>query len=218
MKSMLKIKFFPLLFLFFLPISLSSQKRIEFFGGYSVGSEVGKYPTVSAPKVMVGLGSITALGETETNKNALTLGLNLRIYKNLSVGLSWTGLNSITYSVIYPTLIDKTPFLYMKYKSNAVLFNVKYDWAKIGNFHFYSRGGVGAVFISKPSLSWSNNNTYVEPSQGLVWKDGNEAVKKFAWQISYLGLEYRPLPFVGLFAEGGLGYQGAFLAGLKVFL
>ena len=95
------------------------------------------------------------------------------------------------------------------------MFNVKYQWLKLWKIHLYSRAGVGAVFYSEPEYSDSMKKWM----DSYDWRDGEpESCKRFAWQVSYLGVELRPIRNLGVFAEGGLGRQGALMAGVKVFL
>ncbi|MDE6225005.1 MAG: hypothetical protein K2M25_02585 [Muribaculaceae bacterium] len=146
------------------------------------------------------------------NNSALTLGVNVRIIKNLSLGLSWTGASKAKIKMHYygSSVMD-----YVEQSSNAIMFNVKYDWLKFWKINLYSRAGIGAIFFSKPTLS----DWFTEWEHHLEWRDGKpEACKRLAWQVSFVGVEFRPIKWVGVFAEGGLGRQGALLAGLKVFI
>ena len=189
----------------------ASAQRIEIFGGYSVGSEIGKTPDIHAPfDNAVG---VTMFNDApERQKTALTIGVNARILGNLSIGLSWTGLNTYKQPMHYrnSSAIDN-----VEQSSNTVLFSVKYEWLKLWKLHLYSRAGVGAVFYSDPEYS-DYMKTYMN---NFDWRDGKpESCKRFAWQVSYLGVELRPIRNLGVFAEGGLGRQGALMAGVKVFL
>lgn len=189
----------------------ASAQRIEIFGGYSVGSEIGKTPDIYAPYDNA-VGTPMYTDAPDRQKSALTLGINARILGNLSIGFSWTGLNTFKQPMHYrnSSAIDN-----VEQSSNTVLFNVKYEWLKLWKLHLYSRAGVGAVFYSDPKYSefmqsWMDN---------YEWRDGEpESCKRFAWQVSYLGVEFRPIRYLSVFAEGGLGRQGALLAGVKVFL
>ena len=201
------ITFFSLLCLYF----ASSAKRIEVFGGYSYGSLVAKLPGITPPfNVAV---NAPMVSEPQGNNNgALTLGVNIRIIKNLSLGLSWTGISKAKIKMHYygsPVMDD------VEQSSNAIMFNVKYDWLKFWKINLYSRAGIGAIFFSKPSFS----EKLLDWDYNLEWRDGKpESCKRLAWQVSFVGVEYRPIKWVGIFAEGGLGRQGALLAGLKVFI
>ncbi|MDE5845592.1 MAG: hypothetical protein K2H44_09455 [Muribaculaceae bacterium] len=189
----------------------SSAQRVEIFGGYSYGSLVAKLPGITPP--FNEAVNAPMVSEPQSNKNsALTLGVNVRIINNLSIGLSWTGVSKSKIKMHYygsPVMDD------VEQSSNAIMFNVKYDWLKFWKINFYSRAGIGAIFFSKPSFS----EKLLEWDYNLEWPDGKpEAYKRLAWQVSFVGVEYRPIKWVGVFAEGGLGRQGALLAGLKVFI
>lgn len=185
-------------------------QRIEVFGSYSYGSLAGSAPKIDPP-YHTGFGA--SMHNIDSDKNGgLTLGINARIFKNLSIGLSWTGLTSYTQ---YMSLLNSEVIHSVKQSSNAVMFNVKYDWLKFWKVNLYSRAGIGAVFFSNPTFSES----LVDMENRLEWRDGKpEACKRLAWQVSFVGVEFRPIKWVGIFAEGGLGRQGALLAGLKVFI
>ena len=186
----------------------ASAQRVEIFGGYSYGSEVGSIPSFNPPYITM-IDRYANVFSGHDGKSAMTLGINVRILGNVSLGLSWTGLNSGSKS--YGALNTDNPDC-VKQNTNAILFGVKYDWLKIWKLNIYSRAGVGAVFIGKPKIENEDESWY-------EWRDGKpESCKRFAWQVSYLGVEFRPIRYLGVFAEGGLGRQGALLAGLKVFL
>ena len=190
--------------------SIASAQRIEIFGGYSLGSLVGNTPDISAPFDKAVNAPVHNLAADRQN-GALTLGVNVRILGNLSLGLSWTGLNTYTQPMHYN---NSENIFNVKQNSNTVMFNVKYDWFKFWKIKLYSRAGVGATLFSAPKYegNWMSMENY-------NWTDGQpEACKRFAWQVSYLGVELRPIKWVGIFAEGGLGRQGALMAGMKVFL
>lgn len=186
-------------------------QRIEVFGGYSYGSLVGSVPKIYPP-YDAAIGAPMYNTNSNRENGALTLGVSVRIYNHLSIGLSWTGLNTFTQ---YMNYYNSEKLHYVKQSSNAIMFNVKYDWLKFWKINLYSRAGIGVVLFSKPTLSeW-----LTEWDHNLEWRDGKpEACKRLAWQVSFVGVEFRPIKWVGIFAEGGLGRQGALLAGLKVFI
>lgn len=194
--------------------SVAAKDRLEIWGGYSLGSAIGNVPEVSAP-YLKSLGTNMELYNHRRHHEALSLGFNVRIIKNLSIGLSWTGLNSYSFDFRLYNSKPEVPVVSSKYNTNTVLFNLKYQWAKFSIFRLYSRGGIGAVFISAPKRS--GDILYQNYSEDFTWNDGNDAVKRFAWQISPIGVEIRPLPFIGVFAEGGFGRQGNLVAGIKFF-
>ena len=188
----------------------SSAQRVEVFGGYSYGSLVAKLPGITPPYDNGVLAPMVS--DPQSNNSALTLGVNVRIIKNLSLGLSWTGASKAKIKMHYygSPVMD-----YVEQSSNAIMFNVKYNWLKFWKINLYSRAGIGAIFFSKPTLS----DWFTEWEHHLEWRDGKpEACKRLAWQVSFVGVEFRPIKWVGVFAEGGIGRQGALLAGLKVFI
>lgn len=189
----------------------STAQRIEVFGGYSYGSLVAKLPGITPPYDNGVLAPMVSDPQSNNN-SALTLGVNVRIIKNLYLGLSWTGASKAKIKMHYygSPVMD-----YVEQSSNAIMFNVKYNWLKFWKINLYSRAGIGAIFFSKPTLS----DWFTEWEHHLEWRDGKpEACKRMAWQVSFVGVEFRPIKWVGVFAEGGLGRQGALLAGLKVFI
>ncbi|MDE5810265.1 MAG: hypothetical protein K2H59_08315 [Muribaculaceae bacterium] len=189
----------------------SSAQRVEVFGGYSYGSLVAKLPGITPPFDTHFNAPMYSLPQGNDN-SALTLGLNVRIIKNLSIGLSWTGVSKSQIIMHYwgSTVMDD-----VEQSSNTIIFNVKYDWLKFWKINLYSRAGIGAIFFSEPTFS----DWLIEEEHRLEWRDGKpESCKRLAWQVSFVGVEFRPIKWVGIFAEGGLGRQGALLAGLKVFI
>lgn len=206
----MKKVFISFLCLFCLCLTASAQ-RIEIFGGYSYGSEVGKLPGLTAP--FDNMVNASMIVDNQDLNGALTLGINARIIGNLSLGLSWTGVTNSTYPLHY---LNSESMDYIKQSSNAIMFNVKYEWLKLWKLRLYSRAGIGAIFFSEPKYEGNWLPTHLD---NYTWPDGKpESCKRFAWQVSYLGVELRPIKWVGIFAEGGLGRQGALMAGLKVFL
>ena len=205
----MKKLFITLVALSYICFNLSAQ-RVEIFGGYSYGSLVAKLPGITPPYDNGVLAPMVS--DPQSNNSALTLGVNVRIIKNLSLGLSWTGASKAKIKMHYygSPVMD-----YVEQSSNAIMFNVKYNWLKFWKINLYSRAGIGAIFFSKPTLS----DWFTEWEHHLEWRDGKpEACKRLAWQVSFVGVEFRPIKWVGVFAEGGLGRQGALLAGLKVFI
>lgn len=191
--------------------TLAAKDRLEIWGGYSTGSAIGNVPEVTAPT----MDNYTRLYFSDPHRQhqALSLGVNVRILGNLSIGMSWTGLNSCSFDASVKNADGV--IVTSKYNTNTVLFNLKYQWAKFSVFRLYSRGGIGSVFISAPHRS---GNSYFEQNPGAFsWEDGNEACKRIAWQLSPLGVEIRPVSFIGIFAEGGFGRQGNLVAGIKFF-
>ncbi|MDE6653999.1 MAG: hypothetical protein K2K37_06400 [Muribaculaceae bacterium] len=210
--SFLTMKRVLITFFTLICISLGlNAQRIEVFGGYSYGSLVGNTPQINPP-YDTAIGAPMNNLESNRENGALTLGVNARIYNKLSIGLSWTGINSYTQ---YMSPLNSEVVHSVKQSSNTVMFNVKYDWLEFWKINLYSRAGLGAIFFGDPSYSeW-----LTEWDHNLDWRDGKpESCKRLAWQVSFVGVEFRPIKWVGVFAEGGIGRQGALLAGLKVFL
>ncbi|MDE7154702.1 MAG: hypothetical protein K2N79_00235, partial [Muribaculaceae bacterium] len=119
----------------------SSAQRIEIFGGYSYGSLVAKLPGITPP-FNEAINAPMVSDSHGNNNGALTLGVNVRIIKNLSLGLSWTGVSKDKIKMHYygSPVMD-----YVAQSSNAIMFNVKYDWLKFWKINFYSRAGIGAI-------------------------------------------------------------------------
>ena len=187
----------------------TAAQRIEVFGGYSYGSEIGKLVN-SKPSLPDEIGSMN-VGD-QGNKGAFTIGVNARVFKGLSAGVSWTSNNSTERIFSYP---HHSSFHSFKQSSSSLLFSIKYSWFKFRKLHLYSRAGIGAVFYNKPKL----NSGLGYHLDDFIWSNGEpKACTRLAWQVSFVGVEYRPIKWVGVFAEGGLGRQGALLAGLKVFI
>ncbi|MDE5969289.1 MAG: hypothetical protein K2K27_07320 [Muribaculaceae bacterium] len=187
----------------------TAAQRVEVFGGYSYGSEIGKLVN-SKPSLPDEIGSMN-VGD-QGNKGAFTIGVNARVFKGLSAGISWTSINNTERRFSYPHH-SSFPNNF-KQGSSSILFSFKYDWFKFLKLNLYSRAGIGAVFYNTPKFH-SENYQF----DNFIWSNGApKACTRLAWQVSFVGIEYRPIKWVGVFAEGGLGRQGALLAGLKVFI
>lgn len=205
----MKNTFLALIMLLLSIVKLPAQK-IELYGAYSLGSEIGKVPDITVPYDNK-LCATMVFDAPDRQKSAMTLGANVKIWNHISVGVSWTGLNTYTQPVHYH---NNKEIHHIKYSSNTLLFNIKYEWLKLSKFHFYSKGGIGAVFFSKPERS----SYFHEYPNHFDWGKDDDRRTRLAWQISYLGIDFRPIRWLGIFAEGGFGRQGALTAGLKVFM
>lgn len=95
------------------------------------------------------------------------------------------------------------------------MLNCKYQWLRLGSMILYSRGGIGVGFTSDIKL-WLSDLWANQP-QNVVVMHKRGPSEKVAWQISPVGVEYKPLRFLGIFAEGGFGNQGNMLAGVRIY-
>lgn len=197
----------------------ASAQRFEFYGGYSYGSEIG---TGHGYKLSNYDDVLSKFSQTDLNvdlqRSAMTLGFNIKLFRNFSAGLSWTGLSKCKRVISgSPEAISSYAHLVeMEYSSNTVLFNMKYEWFKFKKLHCYSTAGIGAIFYSTPErVSSTYQDKYTDLGDP---NDGYKSANRMAWQVSFLGIEYRLMKILGVFIEGGLGHQGALMTGLKVNL
>lgn len=93
-------------------------------------------------------------------------------------------------------------------KNHVFMVVGKEKWFSTGRFTFYSKVGAGLRF-SKTDVDFTK-----EAPVSLV-KVENKTKCRFAYQASFLGIEYELIPHFGVFVEGGVGNNGCFLAGVK---
>ena len=132
----------------------------------------------------------------------ISVGYAYCMSSRFSLGLSYT------YST-YDTQVvlgSSSPLADVKTTNHLFLINTKFEWLKIKSFSLYTRGGIGVKYCNK--LTYENVNAMYTP-------DERKAEKFLAWQISVLGAEWRFIPHLALFVEGGAGMQGCLLAGLR---
>ncbi|MDE7092891.1 MAG: hypothetical protein K2O43_05660, partial [Muribaculaceae bacterium] len=197
--------------LILLIFQLANAQKIEIFGAYSYGSEIGKLMN-STPSLPDEIGSMYI--RDHNSKSTFTIGANICVFRGFSVGASWTN-NGSTVRWMNYLHHSSSSLNYFNQSSSALLFSAKYDWFKFRKLNFYSRAGIGAVFYNTPKLHSGRNYQF----EDFTWSNGvPKSCTRFAWQVSFVGVEYRPIKWIGIFAEGGLGRQGALLAGLKVFI
>ncbi|MDD6006802.1 MAG: outer membrane beta-barrel protein [Bacteroidales bacterium] len=139
----------------------------------------------------------------EENNNTFSIGYAYCMSSRFSLGLSYT------YSTYKSDVVlgSSIPLANTKTTNHMALINLKFQWLKYRNFSLYSRGGVGAKFCSKVKLSNVKEELYTPEEQ--------KSKKILAWHVSIGGLEWRFIPNLAVFVEGGVGMQGSFLAGLR---
>ena len=195
----------------------ADDPRLSVWGAYSLGNDVAEMPSKTPTFVReMNLHAMWEFTKPSQSNSAATIGVDYRFYKGLYLGLSWTTGGSFS-EVADPNDRDM-PFCTAKYKVNFVCFNSKYEWLKLRNLRLYSRAGIGIAFSSRLKMEY--DDIYHQ-----IW--GDDASKQFdvlhdrglatriAWQATPLGVEYKPWRFLGIFAEGGFGNQGNFLAGAR---
>ncbi|MCM1291949.1 MAG: hypothetical protein NC207_08490 [Bacteroides sp.] len=189
------------------PVTLSAQ-RYEIFGGFSTGGEIGKVPDMPKlyhTKVCTWLRSI----EEDKTRTAMTLGLRMNIIAGLSAEFSWTGLNSYSQTLG----MDNYSVASMNCTTNTFLFGAKYKWLSLRKFNFYTSASAGFVCYSL-SNEFYNPDIFHTYDQIITQKEDNFPSREFAYQLNYLGIEYRPIKTLGFFIEGGYGRRGVFTAGI----
>lgn len=93
----------------------------------------------------------------------------------------------------------------MKNDCHTIMMTFKYDWLNTGRFRIYTRAAAGSVKIKGDFHSKNDNNS-----------DSSVEKKTFAWHISPVGLDWAFTKNMGLFMEGGIGYSGCGIAGIRV--
>lgn len=88
---------------------------------------------------------------------------------------------------------------YGKIVYHGLMANVRYHWWNRGPVSLYSHVGLGVLV------------QYFTPS----WEDSYNRTS-MAFQVSPVGLEFNPLPSLGLFGEVGYGTQGIAKVGIRL--
>lgn len=97
----------------------------------------------------------------------------------------------------------------MKNDCHTIMMTFKYDWLNTGRFRIYTRAAAGLMIIDG---NLSSEENHLKPSFNSAEFDR----KTFAWHISPVGLDWAFTKNMGLFMEGGIGYSGCGIAGIRV--
>ena len=184
-----------------------SQSNIE--SKHEIYASYGFAPTGHTTKPEIGLpdgdlGGNTSYSLTNQRKGGtINIGYLFHATSHLSLGLSYS-YNTVKDEVHQGSSITLAN---TEIKNHIILINAKYTWLNLSKFSFYSRGGIGVKFSSKAKFT---DITYFNPPE-------QENQKRLAWQISALGVEWKFLSNLAIFAEGGAGIQGCAIVGAKVF-
>lgn len=188
-----------LLFVLCQGVALAQAQRHEIYVAYGLSPKGAQSKPVFAP---VKKDQLQYSLSDEKMSGTISVGYAYCMSSRFSLGLSYT------YST-YDTQVvlgSSNPLADVKTTNHLFLINTKFEWLKIKSFSLYTRGGIGVKYCNK--LTYENVNAMYTP-------DERKAEKFLAWQISVLGAEWRFIPHLALFVEGGAGMQGCLLAGLR---
>lgn len=184
----------------------AGDPRLSIWGAYSFGKDVSEV-TGQPTKIYE---TAHCYRRTLTNpsygKSAGSFGIDYRIIRGLYIGASLT--TGGEFSELTNDNPEKHVEAIVSYNTTYLLFNCRFEWLKLKDFRIYSRGGLGVGFISKAKLK-TDSAFEITESRGPS--------EKLAWHLSLAGIEYKPLRFLGVFAEGGFGNQGNMLAGIRLY-
>lgn len=175
--------------------SLAQAQRHEIYVAY------GQAPIGAQSKTIFGKNSTASL-KNENYNGSLSVGYAYCMSSRFSLGLSYSYSTYDSQVVLGASI----PVADVKTTNHLFLINTKFEWLKIKSFSLYTRGGIGVKYCNK--LTYENVNAMYTP-------DERKAEKFLAWQISVLGAEWRFIPHLAIFVEGGAGMQGCLLAGLR---
>ena len=196
---------------------------------------IGLFPQGHIPSPTTELQtSTTALSSTESKQiinnyhtpnghPAFTIGVLRPIIPNLSIGVQYSYFTSSAFAnsnIIFHPMASSDSELKIKVgdvlkadsKNHVILAIANFNWLKKGKLSLYSKIGAG-IRISNSTLKVTDK-LYDADLIGL--KDPASLSKSyFAYQITPLGVDYKIIKFLSIFAEGGYGDTGCINAGIK---
>lgn len=199
-----------------LNIMNAAEPRLAGWGAYSYGKGVSVEPRGNTTFNTAEWGPKSTT-QSENAASGVSMGVDYRICSKLWIGATFTTGGKFT-ETAYITAPNTNPIISGSYKSSSIFINGKMDWLKLKNIHLYSRCGVGVGFTSKIDIKFLGyflENP--EFTKFVTVLEERKPCKKFVWQLSLVGAEYKFCRFLGLFTEGGIGNQGSLLCGARLY-
>ena len=205
-------------------VSLSAMaQRNEIFVSYGIAPQgIGEVP--SSWKNIASLSSLKGYPyvhptysdkQTGSNSGAFSIGYMHKIVAGLSLGASYSYFTT-NRNIMYDESDFKMNLADCSKKNHAILALAKYEWLSIGRFSIYSRAGIGVKISSNYTV---NPDAEVYKGSDIstipVFNDGKNKYAYVAYQILPICADFRVVPYVYIFAEGGYGSIGCFQCGVK---
>lgn len=163
-----------------------------------------------SPNISTSFNKSTNMGDSskyrsENGKKSgvINIGYTYHLSEHFSMGLNYT-YGTIKREIHVGSSLKLAD---LKNKYQTFMVTAKYDWLHAGDFLFYSKTALGARKVNKGDLD--NAGDFVMAHIPLESEGG------LAWQVTPIGIDWAFLKNVALFAEGGIGYCGYALAGVK---
>lgn len=178
-----KIVLFAALALFAAPVSAQKIHRSEVSVSYGVVPVTDWIDTFSSSFT----GLFSGTDADPSGWGAVTLGYNLRLTRNLSVGVQ----------AVYSSNEQRVKSIRRSVETRywSLMPDVKWNWLNLRVVTFYSRLGAGASFSRAKVAGRTDAST------------------RFAFQVSPIGVEVGGR--LAAYAEAGIGVSGCFLAGVR---
>ncbi|MDE6716372.1 MAG: hypothetical protein K2J74_07830 [Muribaculaceae bacterium] len=217
----MKKQLISLLTICIIAISAAAQSN-EFFVSYGVAPQ-GLGNTPSSWRTIASVSSSTEFPfvhptyddkQTGGNNGAFTVGYMHKVVAGLSFGASYSYFTTSRH-ISYDEADLKMDLADCTKKNHVVLALAKYQWLNIGRFSLYSRAGVGVKISSSYTINVLPQNVGGKEYGSRTWNGGTKDYAYVAYQVMPLGVDFRVVPFVYIFAEGGYGSTGCFQCGIK---
>lgn len=174
--------------------------------GYDTKHEIGiSYGYMSTTQWLdaVIMGGLNILGGLEPVKGSVIGPVSAEYFYHVNDWLGVGGIFTFAYTkATYDQTIDHVADAFTSKTSYfTVLPAVKFNWFRRDHFGMYSKVGVGVTMGNLKA-----NHPDEKPETETSWG--------FNWQLSAIGIEFGGAQLRG-FIEGGIGVQGAALAGIR---
>lgn len=146
------------------------------------------------------------LFENEDYSETFTAGYMISLSRNMAIGLSYS-----TFKMKSELWINAAKYrtAVVSAKYNIWMLDARYKWLQRGGLSLYSRAGAGVINMKVDEPEYDDMG-----ASGSI--TGWENQTGFAWQVVPVGVQYTFFKHIGLFAEGGIGVESCFSAGLKL--
>ncbi len=193
-------------------LAVSAQKN-EVYVSYGIAPVWNEFmpeyihyiPFASSNEYMGGVWAESRYKDLKTTGSINVMYLR-HIIRGLSIGVSYSYYSTTAGYWIPQNAGLENP----KTHTHVAMVTGKYKWLSFKRLSLYSRAGIGVV-VNKGVFD-RNEDKALDPENTRIVKENST---QFAWQVSGLGVEFKAIPHLSIFIEGGAGSQGCFLAGLK---
>ncbi len=144
--------------------------------------------------------------ENKDYSETFTAGYMISLSRNIAIGLSYS-----TFKMKSELWLNAAKYrtAVVRAKYNIWMLDARYKWFQKGGLSLYSRLGAGVMNMKVDEPEYDDMKAFEDISG---WEDKTG----FAWQVVPVGVQYTFFKHIGLFAEGGIGVESCFSAGLKL--